>query len=332
MIRVGIIGTGNMGADHAANLHRFVSGAAVELLADVDLTRAESAAAPLGSRATDDPYGLIGDAAVDAVVIASHDSTHAEFVRACVAAGKPVLCEKPLAPTLIEASALVADLGDRTELVSLGFMRRFDPGYIALRSAIRERTMGAPVLLHSIGRGVTSGPGSTSESSVTNSAIHDLDIVPWLLDSTVTEVSWQAGRNSTAAVRQATDAGFQDPQLILLRTADGVLSTVEIFLNARYGYDVRCEVVGESGTAGLAEPVTIISDSALQRSSRYAADWRPRFADAYRLELQAWVDGIAGGPVGGLATARDGLVASTVADAVITSMHDGGAWTSVPTV
>ena len=108
-----------------------------------------------------------------------------------------------------------------------------------------------------------------------------------------------------------------------------MLSTVEIFLNAGYGYDVRCEVVGESGTASLVEPVKIISDSGLTHSAPYPADWRPRFADAYRLELQAWIDSLNGGDPGPLASAHDGLVASAVAEAVITSMHNGGATTPV---
>ena len=166
--------------------------------------------------------------------------------------------------------------------------------------------------------GSPQAPAPRSESSVTNSAVHDLDIVPWLLGSPVVEVSWHAPRASRQAV------GLQDPQLILLRTADGVLSTVESFLNARYGYDIRCEVVGETGTASLAEPVRLVEDRELRRSAGYAADWRPRFAEAYRLEVQAWVDGLAGGDPGPLATAQDGLVASAVAEAVITSMHAGG--------
>jgi myo-inositol 2-dehydrogenase/D-chiro-inositol 1-dehydrogenase len=179
--------------------------------------------------------------------------------------------------------------------------------------------MGAPVLVHSVGRGVASAPGSTTESSVTNSSVHDFDIVPWLLGSPVVEVSWHAPRPSSQAV------GLQDPQLILLRTADGVLATVDSFLNARYGYDIRCEVVGETGTASLAEPVRLVQDAAGQRSTGYGADWRPRFAEAYRLETQAWVDALTSGTASPLASARDGLVASAVADAVIRSMHRGGA-------
>jgi myo-inositol 2-dehydrogenase/D-chiro-inositol 1-dehydrogenase len=270
-----------------------------------------------------DPLELIGDSEVEAVVIASPDATHPNYVRACVAAGKPVLCEKPLAPSLRAARDVVAELGASGDLVSMGFMRRFDPGYIELREAVRARTMGEPVLLHSVGRGVTSGPGSTSESSVTNSAIHDFDIVGWLLDFPVVEVSWHAPRRSA----QAQD--FQDPQLILLRTADGVLSTVETFLNARYGYYIGCEVVGEAGVASLALPATVITEAGQRRSVGHPADWRPRFAEAYRLELQTWVDLLAGGDRGALATLGDGLTASAVADAVITSMHHDGATTPV---
>jgi myo-inositol 2-dehydrogenase/D-chiro-inositol 1-dehydrogenase len=149
--------------------------------------------------------------------------------------------------------------------------------------------------------------------------VHDFDIVPWLLRSPVVEVSWHAPHPSSRAV------GLQDPQLMLLRTADGVLTTVESFLNARYGYDIRCEVVGETGTASLADPVRLVQDAALRRSTDYGADWRPRFAEAYRLQNQAWVDALNSGTASPLASARDGLVASAVADAVITSMHRGGA-------
>jgi myo-inositol 2-dehydrogenase/D-chiro-inositol 1-dehydrogenase len=322
-VRIGVIGAGIMGADHARTLHRFVSGAEVVLLADPDRDRAVAAAGPIGCRVVSDPLELIGDGEVEAVVIASPDATHANYVRACVAAGRPVLCEKPLAPSLSASRDLVADLGAGGDLVSMGFMRRFDPGYTELRAAILDRTMGEPVLLHSVGRGVASGPGSTSESSVTNSAVHDLDIVPWLLGSPVVEVSWHAPRPSAEA------QGFQDPQLILLRTADGVLSTVEIFLNARYGYYIGCEVVGEAGVASLALPADVITETGQRRSVGHPADWRPRFAEAYRLELQAWVDLLAGSDRGPLATLQDGLTASAVADAVITSMHHHGATTQV---
>jgi myo-inositol 2-dehydrogenase / D-chiro-inositol 1-dehydrogenase len=323
-VRVGVVGTGIMGADHSSTLHRHVSGAAVTMVADLDLGRAREVAAALpGVRATADGFALIGDPTVDAVVVASADASHADLAVAAVNAGKPVMCEKPLAPTVPECRRVVeAELAavgtGGPPLASVGFMRRFDPGYLELKSALDAGACGTPLLVHCVSRGVASGPGSTSESSVTGSAIHELDTVPWLLGAPIVEVSWHAPR-STGAV-----PGMQDPQLLLLRTADGTLTTVEVFLNARYGYDIRCEVVGDRGAVALTNPARVVADADRRRATGYPADWRPRFADAYRLELQAWVDAVAAGRPPPLASAGDGLVASAVADAVITSMHDGG--------
>ncbi|MGW0826124.1 Gfo/Idh/MocA family oxidoreductase [Streptomyces sp. NPDC002845] len=319
-VRIGVIGAGNMGADHVTTLHRYVSGAEVTMVADVDRARAaDVAAAAAGARATGDAHALITAPDVDAVVIASHDSTHADLAIAAVAAGKSVLCEKPLAPTTRECVRVVhAERQAGGGLVSLGFMRRFDPAYAELKAALAAGNCGAPLMLRCVSRGVSSAPGCTDEFSVTGSAIHEFDTVPWLLDSPVTEVSWHAARPTSAV------AGLRDPQLVLLRTADGALTTVETFLNAGYGYDIRCEIVGEHGTLALTDPARVVADSGRRRSTAYPADWRPRFADAYRLELQAWTDAVARKQPAPLATAHDGLVASAVAEAVIASMKNGG--------
>jgi myo-inositol 2-dehydrogenase / D-chiro-inositol 1-dehydrogenase len=176
--------------------------------------------------------------------------------------------------------------------------------------------------MHCVSRGVNSGPGATSESSIVGSAIHEFDIVPWLLDAPITEVSWHAPRSAPEVT------GLQDPQLMLLRTADGVLTTVEVFLNARYGYDMRCEIVGDRGTVALTNPVRVVTDGNRLRSTGYPGDWRPRFADAYRLELQAWIDAVVTGGRSPLPTAQDGMTAVAVAEAVIASMNHAGAWTA----
>src|SRR3954447_16596073 len=126
-LRVGVVGAGVMGADHVTTLHRWVSGAEVSCVADLDVARAEGVAAGVpGARAVGDPIALVRDPAVDAVVVASADASHADLVLACLAERKPVLCEKPLAPTLEECrrlveaeEALVWPCG--TSLVSVGF-------------------------------------------------------------------------------------------------------------------------------------------------------------------------------------------------------------------
>ncbi|AFR29048.1 Gfo/Idh/MocA family oxidoreductase [Arthrobacter sp. Rue61a] len=327
-IRVGVIGAGVMGADHIRNLSTTIGGAEVTFVADLDAGRA-AAAAPPSARITTDPTELINSSDVDAVVVASHDSTHAGLVLECFEAMTPVLCEKPLAPTLLESLEVVAADADivaatGASLLSLGFMRRFDPGYVALRQAVQGRVQGEPLMVHCVSRNAAAGPGTTSESAITNSAIHELDIIPWLLDSPVTEVSWQAGKKTSRA-----EPGLQDPSFMTLRTADGTLTTLELYLNAQYGYTTRCEVVSEQGTTSLQESSLLGIEQDGTRQAVIPADWRPRFADAYRLQLQAWISALAGGEAPSLAGAQDGLNASLVAQAMIQSLHSDGTTTKV---
>ena len=323
-VRVGVIGAGIMGTDHARILHRDVPHATVVVVSDVDEARAAAVVAGIpGASTTADARAVIGSAEVDAVLIASSDDTHAEYVQACLAVGKPVLCEKPLAPTAAECMTLLeAESETGKSLISVGFMRRFDPGYVDLKALIRDGSLGVPLIVHSTGRGV-SAPAGSDELSVTGSAIHDLDIVPWLLDTEVVSASWQAPGSTPHS------QGRTDPQFILLRTTDGVLVTVDIFLNARYGYDIRCEVVGSASTAALTEPSRVARDRDLTHGHSYAADWRPRFAEAYRLQNRAWVESLVQGTPSPLASAEDALRAARIADAVIASMHTDGAWVEV---
>ena len=324
-VRIGVIGTGNMGADHIRNLQRFVAGAEVTVVADYDRATADAVAAESGARVAADGDALIADPEVDAVIIASHDSTHYAYALAAVAAGKPTLCEKPLAPTLAECEEIVAaEEAAGGNLLSLGFMRRFDPAHTELKAAIDAGVIGPVLRVTGASRNVVSYPDTTSESIITNSVIHELDSIPWLLGSPVTSVAWLAGRATSKVA-----AGVADPSLTLLRTADGVLTSVDMYVNAEYGYDLRTEVLGEKGALSLTDPALLAVDLGRHRSTGYPLDWRPRFADAYRLELGAWVASVAAGNPSPLASAADGLAASRVAAAVIASMHEGGRWVEV---
>ena len=327
-LSIGVIGAGIMGADHAQNIHRFIAGADVVVIADPDKGRAEAAIAGIpGARVLTDPEQLITADDVQAVVIASPDFLHADQVKACLESGKHVLVEKPLAYDSATCAEVVAAhrsvVGGGPPRAAVGFMRRFDPGYVAMKAAIGSRKHGRPLMIHSVGRGVSSGPGATNESVIFNSAIHDLDLIPWLLDAPVTEVSWHAGHPSSTATDLA------DPFLLLVRTADGSLSTVEVFLNARYGYDIRCDAVCETGVLAVTEPAKLLVNANLATSSPIAADWRPRFADAYRLELQEWVDSVREGRPSTLATLEDAERATLVGEAVVESMHGGGLFVEV---
>ena len=139
-LSVGVIGAGRMGSCHAVNIHRYVKGARVAAIYDLDQARAGQVAAECGSaRAFQDPVQLIQDVGVDAVVIASPDPTHAEFVHECLRHHKPVLCEKPLATTAAEAQKLIeAEQALGRRLIAVGFSRRFDPRHAAVQNETRD--------------------------------------------------------------------------------------------------------------------------------------------------------------------------------------------------
>jgi myo-inositol 2-dehydrogenase/D-chiro-inositol 1-dehydrogenase len=139
----------------------------------------------------------------------------------------------------------------------------------------------------------------TSEMLITSSCVHEIDVSRWLLGEEIVAATVRAPRSTTRAPN-----GLRDPQLILLETASGVLIDVEVFVNAQYGYDIRCELVGETGTLRLDEQV--------------APDFRARFATAYRRELESWVQGADGAP-----SAWDGYAANAVADACLASLANG---------
>jgi myo-inositol 2-dehydrogenase / D-chiro-inositol 1-dehydrogenase len=316
---VGVVGLGVMGADHAGTLHRAVAGAQLRAVADPDGARARRVAdATPGCRVLDDPLDLIGDEGVDGVVVASPDATHEALVLACLRAGKPVLCEKPLAPSPQGCLRIVAaEAAAGRRLVQVGFMRRYDPAYRQLKARLDAGAIGAVVLMHCVHRNVSTPPTYTSEMLVTSSASHELDACRWLLGQEVRRVTVRFPRRSALAPQ-----GLRDPQLIVLETDAGVLVTIEVFVNARYGYEVGCECVGETGTLALPPPAATVTrhDAAVSRS--LPLDWRERFADAYREELQAWVSGAARGTPDG-PSAWDGYVASAVAEACLAAMDSG---------
>jgi myo-inositol 2-dehydrogenase / D-chiro-inositol 1-dehydrogenase len=302
-VGVGVIGLGAMGAAHLRTLVGDVPQADVRAVCDVDVARARMVAGDR-VRLHEDPIAVIRSDEVEAVVIASSDATHADLVLACLDAGKAVLCEKPLATTAAASLAIAAAeaaLGRR--LVQVGFMRRFDPRYRAVKRGLDEGHVGRPLMLHCAHRNAAVPPTYTSDMLITSSGTHEFDITRWLTGEEIVGVTALAPR----ATSRAAD-GMQDPQFLILETEAGVLVDVEVFANAGYGYDIRCELVGETGTLTLEPAVT--------------PGFLERFADAYRLELTDWADAVAdGGPRG--PTAWDGYAAGAVADACLESLASG---------
>ncbi|HEY8339160.1 MAG TPA: Gfo/Idh/MocA family oxidoreductase [Egibacteraceae bacterium] len=318
-VGVGVIGTGDIGTYHARRLARRIAGARVAAVCDVAADRAAAVAAEVGARVCPDAETVIADAAVDAVVIASPGPTHAGLVQACLAAGKPVLCEKPLATTTADAAAvLAAEAAGGRRLVQVGFMRRYDRGYRAVKAALDAGEVGAPLVVHCVHRNVAAPPWFTSEMLPLDSVIHEIDAARWLLGSEIVAATVHTPRPSPLAA-----PGLQDPQLVTLETAAGAIVQVEMFVNARSGYEVRCEVVGSEGSVALEHAADAWLSRDRTRGRRLPGDWKARFDDAFQAELQAWVDAVAAGAPPPGASAWDGCAATAVATACVEALRSG---------
>jgi myo-inositol 2-dehydrogenase / D-chiro-inositol 1-dehydrogenase len=316
-LQVGLIGCGVMGADHAKILQGDTPGARLAGVYDADPARAAAiAAAAKGVRLFGAARELIADPEIEAVVVASPDSTHAELAIACIEAGKPALCEKPLAATLAECRAVMAaEIKAGRRLTQVGFMRRFDPGYRAMKTAALAGKAGQPLFLHCVHRNAVAPDYITSDLVIANSAVHEFDIARFLLGEEFAAVS-------VHSARAARHAEGRRPQFIVLETASGVIVTVEAYLDARYGYDVQAELVCENGAISLSPRRPIASRIEGRDGFDVERDWRARFADAYRIQLKEWAAWIAGGPAVG-AGAWDGYAASAVAAAALEALARG---------
>jgi myo-inositol 2-dehydrogenase / D-chiro-inositol 1-dehydrogenase len=315
---IGVIGTGMMGQDHIRRLASSVPDARVVAVSDVNVDQAKRVGEKVAARVYSDGHDLIADDGVQAVLIASPGSTHEELTLACIAARKPTLCEKPLAPTVDAClRVLEAEAALPRRLVQVGFMRRYDTGFRALKERLDDGQVGPALLLHCRHRNATSPPGFTSDMMITDSVVHDIDVTRWLLGQEVVAASVFKARPSSRA-----PAGLEDPQLVLLETAEGVLVDVESFVNCQYGYDIRYELVGETGTISLGEEPGPL----LRQQGRYQgaipADWRERFGPAYQRELQEWVSGALQGQLTG-PSVWDGYATTAVAEAAVQSQTTG---------
>jgi myo-inositol 2-dehydrogenase / D-chiro-inositol 1-dehydrogenase len=319
-VRVGVIGTGMIGQDHIRRITQVLTGGAVVAVTDVDKARAGQVAAGLpGATVHETAADLIADGNVDGVLVASWGPAHEEQVVGAIAAGKPVFCEKPLAPASDACLRIMdAEMASGRRLVQVGFMRRYDAGYRAMKAALDDGALGAPLLMHCAHRNPSVPPyGFTTDMIISDSSVHEIDIVRWLFDEEIVAASVLTPRRSSQAAEDV-----QDPLILVLEMANGVLVDDELFVNARYGYDVRGEVVCETGTVALADVSDVTVRAGNRHSGRVPADWRDRFIRAYDTELQEWLNAVAAGTSTG-PTSWDGFAAAAVTDAALEALRTG---------
>jgi len=318
-LRVAVLGVGMMGAFHVDALSKRVRGTRVTVVNDFLADKAAEVAGKVGARVEADPIAAINDPEVDAVLIATPGAAHNEQVNACLDRGIPVLCEKPLTSDIASSYAIVQKeklLGK--QLIQVGFMRRFDPEYVALQKLIADGALGNPLIVHCTHRNPAVGDHFTSEFMIRDSVVHEVDSVRFLLDEELTSVEVIKG----AATGNAPH-GTHDPMLVIFETESGRIATDEIFVRTGVAYEVRTEVVGEKGSAfiGLDQNLQIKSTDG-RWGGAITPSFVERFGQAYDIELQRWVDAAKAGTIDG-PSAWDGYAAVAVCEAGVLALRSG---------
>ncbi|MCH6471401.1 Gfo/Idh/MocA family protein [Sinomonas terrae] len=318
-LRVAVIGAGRMGADHIQRLHTRIHGAEVAAVVDIDLDRAKAAVAHIpGARA----YATAGEAYsagdANAVLIATPGFLHEVALLEALERDIPILCEKPLTPDAASAWKIVeAEQKLGRKRIQVGFMRRFDQGYMQLGGLVRSGELGELLMLHCRHRNPDTPPGFTNEMLINDSVVHEFDVIRYLTGEEITSVQVRLGKATSKA-----PSGQHDPQHVLIETASGVLVDVEIFVNAQFGYQVATEAAFEDGI------VNIGGDGGpyVHRAGRWGGEVTPgfeaRFGAAYDVEVQSWVDAALRGEIGG-PSAWDGYATAACCEAGVEAQKSG---------
>ncbi len=318
-VRIGLIGAGGMGRAHVERIEKELAGGKVVAIADLNLEGAKAVAEPLGAKAYGSGAELINDPDVDAVLIATFGKVHAPDVLRAVAAGKYVLCEKPLATTSEDCiSILEAEVKAGKKLVTVGFMRRFDKGYQEMRELREGGELGYATLVHCRHRNPTVPEGYTTRNMIDDTAIHEIDTCRYLLGEEIVSVRIDTPRATSRRFEH-----LQDPLVLVAKTESGVLIDDEVNVNIQFGYSIECELVLEAGTIRLGDQErTYVRDGYGNRNA-ICSSHIDRFHDAFNTEVQQWIRAVERDEHTG-SDAWDGYAATAVVEAALQSLEDGG--------
>ena len=314
-IGIGIIGVGIMGRGHALYLSDFVKGGKVVAIYDANLVTAQKVAKEVFKKTKVLPKVykelsmILDDQQVKAVIIASPDHLHANHLEQAILAGKDVLCEKPLASKEKDARKVAKLVRNSKSIVGIGFMRRFDRPYQDLKKEIECGKYGKVLQIRCTSRNVSS-PTATTAMLLTNVAVHEIDIIRWLLGEEIVSVGVNFAKTTSKA-----NSNLSDPISVNCHTESGVLVTIDICANSTYGYEVGMEVITENGSLVIENlgQLNIAYNFKLptRKGGTLHKDWMGRFKPAYIAELTAFVNSLKKRKLDkNFATVEDGLAAS----------------------
>ncbi|MCI0393925.1 MAG: inositol 2-dehydrogenase [Chloroflexi bacterium] len=297
-VRIALIGAGRMGATLAHHLAFSLEMADFVAIADPNPENATGLAQKLGVAAVYSDYQeMLARSDLDAVVIVTPTNTHVEVIQAAAAAGKHIFTEKPLALTLAGCDEAIAAVEAAGVKMQVGFMRHFDPAYMAAKQKIDEGAIGRPVMFKSTGRDPwrTSLEYARRENSgglIADMGAHDFDLARWLMGDEVVRVY---SEGECLVFPELKEVGDIDNAVVNLKFANEAVGNVDLSRNAIYGYDIRTEIIGSEGSlmvGGLQQtPVLLLKPNNVSHDT--IPGFMARFATAYAAELRAFVTAVA---------------------------------------
>ena len=326
MIRIAVLGCGRIGVMHAANIAAHPR-AVLAGVYDIFAPAAEAVSAKTGATVFSSVAACLADPSVDAVLIATATDTHADLLEACLAAGKPVLCEKPIDLSLARVRLCAERIKGFTLPVQLGFVRRFDPGHRAVYEAIKSGKIGT---VHQVT--ITSrDPGLAPEAYLRASGgifrdmtIHDFDMARFVLCEEIETVYATGSRLVDAGLMTALDDW--DTVTVVLTTASGKQAVIGNSRRAVYGYDQRVEAFGTSGMAvsenRRPHAMRLSSETETDVAAPLLNFFIERYREAFDAEIEAFVTAIETNTAPEVGF-KDGVQALVLAEAALLSVREG---------
>ena len=325
-LNVGLIGLGRLGRVYARDLATRIAETRLVAVADLNAEAAAQIAEEFGVPGVHATFGdLLGDANVDAVVVASPTHTHKEVVVAALGRGKPTFCEKPLALSLDECRQVQTAVDRSGVFFQMGFMRRFDPGYAAAKLQVDNGRIGTPVVFKSTSRdpyppSLEYANPASSGGILVDMGIHDLDLARWFMG----DVATIAALGGTLAFPDLATVGDLDNAIATLVFTSGRLGVIDLSRNGFYGYDISTELLGTEGTVRIGylreTPILLMTKNSVAHDT--VPYFMERFERAYTLQLQNFAQNVLGErepPI----TVHDGIEALRVALAATAACRSG---------
>ncbi|MEH6971340.1 Gfo/Idh/MocA family oxidoreductase [Bacillus sp. JJ675] len=292
-VKCAVLGLGRLGLYHAKNLKTAVQGAELAAVADPLKGKAEQAASELSvEKWSEDPYEILEDPDIEAVIIVTPTTTHAEIIKKAADCGKQIFVEKPLTLSLEESKEVTAKIEEAGVICQVGFMRRFDPAYADAKRRIDAGEIGKPVYFKGFTRDFGSPPAEFIKNSggiFVDCSIHDYDIARYVMGAEITSVS---GHGRVVKHDFMAECGDVDQALTYMEFDSGAAGDTEASRNSPHGYDIRAEIIGTEGSIFVGslrnKPVTMLTG----KGSSYdiIPDFQTRFHEAYCLELEHFAE------------------------------------------